>query len=192
MRSKLLVLGSMLALAVTAADAQQSLPRFKGTVVASFLPDGRNMKLEKPFGYVDSNGKHWDVPAGAVTDGASIPQVLWTTHPPFTGRYRDAAVIHDYFCRSKSESWQATHTVFYDAMRTNGVDERIAKVMYAVVYNFGPRWGFGAARRGPGSGAPTSIEKQRQVMGELEGWVGRANPSPGEIARALDTGVIPR
>jgi hypothetical protein len=191
MRSKLVVLGSLLALVVTAAHAQETSPRFKGTVVASFLPDGRNMKLEKPFGFIDPKGKHWDVPAGSITDGASIPQVLWTTHPPFTGKYRDAAVIHDYYCRVQKESWQSTHTVFYEAMRTNGVDDKVAKVMFAVVYNFGPRWIVGAAKRGVLT-PPVSMEKQREFMGELQGWVARANPSADEIAKAVDKGAIPR
>src|SRR5262245_3676734 len=105
--------------------------QFKGEIVATLLGDGRNMKLVQPFAYVDAKGQVWEVPAGAETDGASIPGVFWLTHPPFTGKYRSAAVIHDYYCRIQSRSWRDTHDVFYEAMRTAGVDARTAKVMWA-------------------------------------------------------------
>jgi len=48
---------------------------------------------------------------------------------PFTGRYREASVVHDYYCDTKSERWQDTHRVFYDGMRANGVDAATAKLM---------------------------------------------------------------
>ena len=57
--------------------------------------------------------------------------------------YRDASVIHDYFCdkrRQPRRPWQQVHRVFYEAMRLSGVSVVKAKVMYAAVYRFGPRW----------------------------------------------------
>jgi hypothetical protein len=96
------------------------------------------MKLAQPFGYVDSKGQVWDVAAGAETDGASIPSLFWTTHPPLTDKYLSAASSMT-TSRTQSRSWQDTHNVFYEAMLTAGVDGRTAKVMWAAVYNFGPR-----------------------------------------------------
>jgi hypothetical protein len=58
------------------ASAQSTKASFKGEIVATMLPDGRNMKLVQPFGYIDSNGQSWDVPAGENTDGASIPRAF--------------------------------------------------------------------------------------------------------------------
>ena len=196
MRSMLMVMAASLAVlagAATAPEAQQSFGSFKGKVIASFLPDGRNMRLEQPFGYVDPKGKHWDVPAGEETDGASIPKAFWLMSPPFTGKYREAAVIHDYYCRKQAESWQATHNVFFDAMRAGGVDERTAKVMFAAVYNFGPRWGGGSTRRATQRAEkPVSIEKQQEFMRDLGKWVDRSNPSREEIAKVVEMGAIPR
>ena len=134
----------MLAIALTAnvwgSHAQDQFGRFKGQIIASWDAGGREMKLEAPFGYVDPSGLEWDVPAGYQTDGASVPAIFWSLYPPFTGKYRAAAVIHDYFCYAKSRRWQATHQVFYFAMLAAGVEERQAKVMYGAVYFFGPRW----------------------------------------------------
>jgi hypothetical protein len=160
--------------------------RFKGEVVAKFLHDGRNMQLEKPFGYVDPRGRTWDVPAGTVTDGASIPRVLWVSYPPFTGQYRAAAVIHDYYCQTKTRSWRDTHEVFYNAMRTAAVADRTAKAMYGAVYHFGPRWGIGTAARGPGALKGLSPEQEAQFLKELEAWIAKEQPSLHDIAKRLD------
>jgi Protein of unknown function (DUF1353) len=163
--------------------------RFKGTLQVEPLADGLNVKLVGPFGYIDAKGRAWDVPAGAVTDGASIPRVFWVTHPPFTGKYRQAAIIHDHYCSIKSRSWQDTHNVFYEAMLTAGESQRTAKVMWAAVYHFGPRWGRG--RRGKRGVAPAPVVDQEQFVRDIEAWVTRANPSREEMAKAIDAGRIP-
>jgi hypothetical protein len=76
--------------------------------------------------------------------------------------------------------------MFYTAMRCSGVDEQKAKVLYAAVYNFGPRWserGARTSRRAPAamSGAavpriPTEAEAKR-----METWIREANPSLEQI-----------
>jgi hypothetical protein len=105
--------------------------------------NGRDMMLLSDFGYVDSAGKTWNTPKNTIVDGASIPQAAWSIiGSPWTGKYREASVIHDYYCVTKSEPWEAVHRTFYTAMRANNVDEIQAKVMYAAVYRFGPRWRF--------------------------------------------------
>jgi hypothetical protein len=81
------------------------------------------------------------LPAGLVTDGASVPRVFWVMYPPWTGNYRKVAIIHDHYCNTKSHTWQETHNIFYEAMLAEGMGERIAKVLWAAVYNFGPAGG---------------------------------------------------
>lgn len=132
------VLGLALALPTVAAD---SVGRFEGTVIAEWLPPGREMKLVQDFSYVDRTGRRWLAPAGSIVDGASIPRFAWALiGGPFEGKYRDASVIHDVACVQKKESWQRVHEVFYEGMQSSGVSESLAKVMYAAVYHFGPRW----------------------------------------------------
>lgn len=164
---------------------------FTGEVVATLLPDGRNLRLVEDFGYIDPAGEKWHVPSGTKTDGASVPQAFWIAFPPFTGKYRQAAVVHDRYCQTKERSWRATHKVFYDAMKTAGVDETTAKLLYGAVYYMGPRWGFGAQLRGPGAVALKSNDQQLDFMRRLEDWIERENPSPREMEAVLETGSIP-
>lgn len=79
-------------------------------------------KLMAMFGYRDSDGKHWRVPAGYVTDGASIPRLLWSVvGSPYDADHLRAAIVHDYFCDIHRRTWRETHRVFYEALLTNGV-----------------------------------------------------------------------
>ena len=119
----------------------ENLGRYEGAVRVEWLSDGRLVRLLEPFSFVDAFTMRWDVPSGWKVDGASIPQVLWSlVGSPFTGLYRDASVIHDYYCDTKSRPWGAVHRVFYDAMLASGVGKLRAKVMYAGVCWGGPRW----------------------------------------------------
>ncbi|WP_439669205.1 DUF1353 domain-containing protein [Cupriavidus necator] len=119
--------------------------------LVEWLEDGRHMRLKRPFGYVQESGRNWPVPTETVVDGASIPKVFWSLiGGPFEGRYRDASIVHDYYCDARTRSWQDTHRVFYEAMLCSGVATPQAKVMYYAVYRFGPRWTFGPAAAAPG------------------------------------------
>ena len=121
---------------------------FVGTVKTEWYDDGRTMKLLDDFGYADAAGNTWKAEKGHEIDGASIPQVFWTfIGGPFEGKYRNASVVHDYECDVKQRPWRAVHRMFYNASRCGGVEETKAKVMYAAVYHFGPRWGAGKGIR---------------------------------------------
>jgi hypothetical protein len=124
------------------ASAQTS-GRFGGELVLKVLPNGRTMELVQPFTYTDSHGVTWPVPARTRVDGASIPGVFWSIiGAPFTGKYREASIIHDYYCATRSRHWKAVHKVFLDGMLARGVDKAQAQLMYLAVYRFGPRWDF--------------------------------------------------
>lgn len=121
----------------------EKLGRFEGSLVLKALPDGRTMELMQSFAYVDSHDVSWPVPSGARIDGASIPSVFWSIiGAPYTGKYREASVIHDYYCAKKSRHWKAVHKVFLDGMLARGVDTIQAELIYLAVYRFGPRWNF--------------------------------------------------
>lgn len=125
---------------------------FKGTVKVEFLnPDKpndyfRDMKLIEPFGFIDSTGLNWDVPAGSVTNGASVPPGTWNiVGGPYDGIYREAAVLHDYYVEigllgKSNRTAKDTHRMFFEAMRARGVSVDLAKTMYLAVQLFGPTW----------------------------------------------------
>ena len=194
-----MLLGAAIVLGAPAALAETYFGHFIGKFVAEFSEDddGRKVTLKEPYGFVDPAGLEWNVPDGYKTDGASVPSALWAFYPPFTGNYRSAAVIHDYFCDNKERSWQDTHKVFYFAMRAAHVNETTAKVMYGAVFLFGPRWGPGTA---PGQrSAPVSATQQQQeaVVRELQSLVAKDNPgldtllTEAERLSAKETGAIP-
>lgn len=127
--------------AVASARATDAWGRFVGQVVARWEDDGRSMTLVEPFAYVDPRAIRWAAPAGAVVNGASIPRAFWSLiGGPFSGRFRDASVVHDVACESRDRPWQAVHTMFYEACRCGGVGAVKAKTMYYAVFHFGPRW----------------------------------------------------
>lgn len=121
--------------------ADESFGTFIGRLLLEALDDGRKMRLVEEYRFRDAAGRDWTAPANAIVDGASIPRALWTLiGGPFEGKYRNASVIHDWYCDTRSRPWRDVHRVFHDAMRAAGVGGLRAKVMYAAVYHGGPRW----------------------------------------------------
>jgi len=89
-------------------------------------------------------GQEIVVPAGFVSDGASVPQALWNLFPPF-GRYLEAAIIHDYLCKIGKEGLpicnsREAHKVFLEAMKAQNILPLKRRLMWAAVRLLGPRF----------------------------------------------------
>ena len=139
MRRHVVLISMLLALTPKMASAQSG--HFDGPINATWMADGRHMILEKAITFTDSKGRAWPVPAGTETDGASIPQAFWwIIGGPFEGPYREAAVIHDYYCDTRRRSWQDVDNMFYDAMLSSNVPAAKAKAMFYAVWSQGPHW----------------------------------------------------
>jgi hypothetical protein len=112
-----------------------------GRPKTEWLDDGRSMELLEDFAFVDAAGVLWTAPAGSIVDGASIPKFLWSLNgSPFVGRYRDASVIHDVYCVTRSRPHDQVHWMFYNAMICSNVSSKKAEMMYRAVTDFGPKW----------------------------------------------------
>ena len=75
------------------------------------------------------------VPAGFISDFASVPRPLWSLIPP-TGRYLWAAVVHDYFYflgKASGRTRKESDQLFYRMILHAGSKKRTARVMYAGV-----------------------------------------------------------
>ena len=110
--------------------------------------DARSWRLLEEFGYYigsKDSSEYVSVPAGYVTDFATIPQVFWSVIPPW-GKYGKAAVIHDFLCSDKQYrrvtedgfegvecSRKQADDIFLEAMGVLGVDEVTKTMMYAAV-----------------------------------------------------------
>ena len=140
MRVTRLAIFALFGLVSGLAEAE-SYGKFIGDVQTQWLDDGRRMKLITSLTYLDPQGERWVAREGSIVDGASIPQFAWSLiGGPFEGKYRKASVIHDVACVEKRRPWELVHETFYQGMRASGVSELTAKIMYAAVYHFGPRW----------------------------------------------------
>jgi hypothetical protein len=96
----------------------------------------------RSFTYTDTSGMQITVKAGAVTDGASIPRLLWSAiGPPLRdARVFNAAAIHDQLYKSLGDNGQLTRAesdrVLYRALRAAGVYQ-----LKALAYYWGVRIG---------------------------------------------------
>ena len=115
-------------------------PHFEGTIKTLWLSDGRKMILIEDYTFVDECNTKWTAPKATVIDGASIPRLLWRLGSPYSGKYRNASVIHDYFCQIKTISSDKVHKMFYEAMLCSGVVKYKAYIMYLGVKLFGPKF----------------------------------------------------
>lgn len=115
--------------------------QFHGSVITEWLDDGRDMVLLNDYSFEDPDGVLWTAKSGAIINGASIPQRLWSiVGAPYAGRYRNASVVHDYYCVTRERTWQSTHLMFYYGCLAMGIDQRSATILYKAVYHGGPRW----------------------------------------------------
>ena len=68
--------------------------------------------------------------------------------------------------------------MFYEACRPGGVGEQKAKLMYAAVYHFGPKWGPGGTSMFMLRTMPVEVE-----FAQLKAFVESGNPSLEEIEK---------
>ncbi|MBC8129797.1 MAG: DUF1353 domain-containing protein [Rhizobiaceae bacterium] len=151
------------------------------------------MQLLRPFAFVDDGGFTWEVPAGTVVNGASIPQVFWSFGPPFVGDYRRASVVHDHFCVVRTRPSQDVHRMFHEGCLLGGVSSVRAGTMYLAVRTFGPNWtvlasalsvpGAESLTAGETIGLSTSMDSCDYA--EMLRWIEETDPDVAEIdARA--------
>lgn len=170
--------------------------KFIGDVIVKWLSDGREMKLLDDFTYIDPNGKYWTAPKNSIIDGASIPQVFWTIiGGPFEGNYRNASVVHDYYCDRQLDTWKNVHRMFYNACLTGGVEDAKAKIMYAAVYVGGPRWEKGWVKKGAGNHIVQEVtlittNASQDKFKDIAEWIKETNPKLEAITDTLNTIVV--
>lgn len=78
------------------------------------LEDNFNKReLLSDFSVRDEHGSIWFVPAGAISDGKSVPKsIRFLIGDPFEGVTETAAWVHDYYCVTKMRSQKDTHRIF--------------------------------------------------------------------------------
>lgn len=76
----------------------------------------------------------YTVPAGFVTDGATVPRIAWAMLPP-VHEYFPSAVLHDWMIETGYPR-KLSDRVFRDSMISLGVNKYRARLMYAAVRSY--------------------------------------------------------
>lgn len=90
------------------------------------------------------SGESIEVPAGFVSDLASVPRIFWPFLPP-DGDYSQAAVLHDWLCIRKGNverkyNYIEVSKIFLESMAVLNVNFFIRQTMYYGVLLFGPKF----------------------------------------------------
>lgn len=101
----------------------------------------------------DLGSQRWvAVPAGFLTDGASVPRAFWSLIPPW-GAYGQAAALHDYLCeylsitvdgRPQNITRDVCDSILDEAMGVLGVEPALRKTIYDAVCAY--RWVSGVSK----------------------------------------------
>jgi hypothetical protein len=83
------------------------------------------------------SAKYVKVPAGFVTDLASIPQKAWSLGLRPEGPYAYAAIVHDYLYWTHERSKEEADRIFRWALEDSKVDRVLRETMYFFVSNKG-------------------------------------------------------
>lgn len=103
------------------------------------LGNGKDWKTLHEFRYVTAKGEVITVPAGFITDFASIPWFFRRLFQPATGRHRRGAVVHDWIYRTPSVkiSKAEADKIFLAIMKLDGTQSIRREAMYNAVKMFG-------------------------------------------------------
>lgn len=88
--------------------------------------------LERPLIYVSQDGSVFIVPAGFITDLASIPRLLYAAIP-VNGRHRAAAILHDWLYETQRTTRAEADALFLESMASSGVRWSQRMAMWAGV-----------------------------------------------------------
>ena len=98
----------------------------------------RLWKTYREFSYYlkEPDGEKITVPAGFLTDFASVPRPLWVILPP-DGLYTQSAVLHDFLYATQILTRKESDDIFLDGMKILGVPFLVRQTIYRAVRMFG-------------------------------------------------------
>jgi len=102
--------------------------------------DARLWRLETPLIYevgALGSGDVITIQDGFITDGTSVPRILWALLPTW-GTYSRAAALHDFLCTALRDgvphplapTWKRAAQIFYEAMVVEGTGQVIRLTLY--------------------------------------------------------------
>ncbi len=145
-------------LALAACETSPPIVFPRGPAVQPFA-DNHDWLILREYVYeIEDSGQAIRIPAGFVTDFASIPQALWSLGFSPNGRYSRAALIHDFLYWSQSCTREQADNLFLLAMRNSNVSSVDQRVVYLGVRAGGAvPWAGNAGEKT--SGLPRTVPK---------------------------------
>lgn len=120
---------------------------FENVLVVSPFADGVHWYVRAPLEWKPKVGNPVIVPAGFVTDFASVPRPIWSLFPKW-GKYGLASVIHDYLYARGFPEREVCDAYMREAMHDLREDEWKINLIYgAVRAGGGVAWRSNAASR---------------------------------------------
>lgn len=120
---------------------------FEGVMRTQWCDDGIHHIVLEDYTFIDKAGDRHTVKAGTKTDVASIPRMFWTIiGSPCTGKYRNAAVLHDVAYATFGMNKSHADSMLYEAMLELGCDRLTADFIYEGV-NIGGQSSFDEDQR---------------------------------------------
>lgn len=96
-------------------------------------------EVTEDYSFMFFTGEFFVIPAGFITDFASVPRFLWSIIPP-NGRTAPASVLHDFLYENTVGDRLMADLFFYYELR-KAVGNTQALIMYTAVRLFGAyRW----------------------------------------------------
>ena len=125
------------------------MSEFTKEIIIALLPGGRKVRVVESFSYYrgKKGGTTIDVPVGFVSDGATIPRFAWPIiGSPLTGKYRAAAILHDFLYYSARYSRKRCDEIFLEAMTVLKVNKVKRTIIFWAV-RFGAKWSWNKHRK---------------------------------------------
>jgi hypothetical protein len=114
--------------------------------VLTLVPRSDLFRLHEPLVWF-TEGDSIIIPAGFITDLASVPRIAQAVIPK-TGPYAAAAILHDYLFVTQTHSYAAANRLFLDAMTACGVRWTQRNLIWlAVTVGGWPAWRANARAR---------------------------------------------
>ncbi len=147
------------------AMAQQPIP----PVPMTPFGDGRESVLTDDLAYRIGDTHHIVVvPAGFVTDFASVPRAFWVLLPPF-GRHQLAAIVHDFLYWDQGCTREQADALLRAAMAESAVEPGTRDVIWQAVRAFGgTAWTNNASAKE--AGQPRIVPKDELKIPALVTW----------------------
>lgn len=155
-------------------------------LTASFADEVHSVTF-RPLGYrVGETETVIEVPAGFVTDYASIPRAFWQ-FLPVHGRYGRAAIVHDYLYWTQACTRRQADNIMLIAMTESGVSPNTRSAIYkAVRAGGGKAWEHNAEERK--AGKPRIIPEEFLMADEFLQLAGEET-WPEYQRRLIEAGV---